>query len=454
MKVLVLGSGLLGVSSAYYLSQLGHEVTVVDRQAHPAAETSFANGGQISVSHAEPWANPSAPLKVLQWLGKEDAPLLFRIRADMRQWLWGLQFLRECTPACTCYNIEQIVRLGTYSRDMLQALRRDTGLQYDQRTQGILHFYTSQKEFDGAHGPAQQMRELGCDRRVISAEEAIKLEPALAHMRGQLAGATYTAEDESGDANRFARELVKLCEAAGVKFLMSHTITALREAGGQLEHVEATDSEGRFQRLRADSYVLAMGSLSPLYTAPLGIHLPIYPAKGYSVTMPVKDARMAHQVSLTDDEYKLVFSRLTGPGSDRLRIAGTAEFNGYDRDLNRVRCEAIVRRVEQLFPGAGDATQASYWTGLRPATPSNVPIIGKSKLPNLFFNSGHGTLGWTHACGSGKSIARIVSGLAPEVDFAFCGLSSTASISTTPAARSAATRSSTTSPSGQSTFKQ
>ena len=454
MKVLVLGSGLLGVSSAYYLSQLGHEVTVVDRQAHPAAETSFANGGQISVSHAEPWANPSAPLKVLQWLGKEDAPLLFRIRADMRQWLWGLQFLRECTPARTRYNIEQIVRLGTYSRDMLQALRRDTGLQYDQRTQGILHFYTSQKEFDGAHGPAQQMRELGCDRRVISAEEAIKLEPALAHMRGQLAGATYTAEDESGDANRFARELVKLCEAAGVKFLMSHTITALREAGGQLEHVEATDSEGRFQRLRADSYVLAMGSLSPLYTAPLGIHLPIYPAKGYSVTMPVKDSSMAHQVSLTDDEYKLVFSRLTGPGSDRLRIAGTAEFNGYDRDLNRVRCEAIVRRVEQLFPGAGDATQASYWTGLRPATPSNVPIIGKSKLPNLFFNSGHGTLGWTHACGSGKSIARIVSGLAPEVDFAFCGLSSTASISTTPAARSAATRSSTTSPSGQSTFKQ
>ena len=454
MKVLVLGSGLLGVSSAYYLSQLGHEVTVVDRQAHPAAETSFANGGQISVSHAEPWANPSAPLKVLQWLGKEDAPLLFRIRADMRQWLWGLQFLRECTPARTRYNIEQIVRLGTYSRDMLQALRRDTGLQYDQRTQGILHFYTSQKEFDGAHGPAQQMRELGCDRRVISAEEAIKLEPALAHMRGQLAGATYTAEDESGDANRFARELVKLCEAAGVKFLMSHTITALREAGGQLEHVEATDSEGRFQRLRADSYVLAMGSLSPLYTAPLGIHLPIYPAKGYSVTMPVKDARMAHQVSLTDDEYKLVFSRLTGPGSDRLRIAGTAEFNGYDRDLNRVRCEAIVRRVEQLFPCAGDATQASYWTGLRPATPSNVPIIGTSKLPNLFFNTGHGTLGWTHACGSGKSIARIVSGLAPEVDFAFCGLSSTASISTTPAARSAATRSSTTSPSGQSTFKQ
>jgi D-amino-acid dehydrogenase len=425
MQVLVLGSGLLGVSSAYYLSQLGHQVTVVDRQAHPAAETSFANGGQISVSHAEPWANPSAPLKLLQWLGKEDAPLLFRLRADMRQWLWGLQFLRECTPARTRHNITQIVRLGTYSRDMLQELRRSTGLQYDQRTQGILHFYTSQKEFDGAHGPARQMRELGCERQVISAEEAIKIEPALAQIRGQLAGATYTAEDESGDANRFARELVKLCEASGVKFLMSHTITALRSTGtgaaAQIDHVEATDSEGRFQRLRADAYVLAMGSLSPIYAAPLGIRLPIYPAKGYSVTMPVKDASVAHQVSLTDDEFKLVFSRLTGPGSDRLRIAGTAELNGYDRDLNRVRCEAIVRRVEQLFPGAGDTTQASYWTGLRPATPSNVPIIGKSKLQNFFLNTGHGTLGWTHACGSGKSIARIVSGLAPEVDFAFCG---------------------------------
>jgi D-amino-acid dehydrogenase len=421
MKIVVLGAGLLGVTSAYYLQQLGHEVTVIDRQATPAAETSFANGGQISVSHAEPWANPSAPLKLLQWLGKEDAPLLFRIRADMRQWLWGLQFLRECTPARTRNNIEQIVRLGTYSRDALQQLRRDTGIGYDQRTQGILHFYTTQKEFDGALKPSEQMRALGCERQVISADEAVRIEPALAHIRPQLAGATYTAEDESGDANRFARELVKLCEAGGVKFLMSHTVTALRAAGGQIEHVEATDSEGRFQRIQGDAYVLAMGSLSPIYTEPLGIRLPIYPAKGYSVTLPVKDAAKAHQVSLTDDEFKLVFSRYTSDAGDRMRIAGTAEFNGYDRDLNRVRCEAIVRRVEQLFPGAGDATQAQFWTGLRPATPSNVPLIGKTKLPNFFLNTGHGTLGWTHSCGSGKSIARIVSGLAPEVDFAFTG---------------------------------
>ena len=417
MRAIVLGSGLLGVSSAYYLSRLGHEVTVIDRQASPAAETSFANGGQISVSHAEPWANPSAPFKVLKWLAREDAPLLFRIRADLRQWLWVLEFLGECTPERTRRNIGQIVRLGTYSRQMLQALRSETGISYDQRTQGILHFYTDRREFEGALKPAEQMRALGCDRRVISADEAVQIEPALRHVRMQLAGATYTAEDESGDANLFARELVKLCEAGGVKFLMNHTITALREAGGKLDHVEATDKDGRFQRIRGDAYVLCMGSFSPLYVAPLGIRLPIYPAKGYSVTLPVKDESMAHRVSLTDDEYKLVFSRL----GDRLRIAGTAELNGYDRDLNRVRCEAIVRRVEQLFPGAGDTEQAQFWTGLRPATPSNVPIIGKSKLPNLFLNTGHGTLGWTHSCGSGKSIARIMSGLEPEVDFAFSG---------------------------------
>ena len=418
MKVLVLGAGLLGVTSAYFLRQKGHEVTVIDRQASPAAETSFANGGQISVSHAEPWANPGAPLKVLKWLGKEDAPLLFRVRADMHQWLWGLKFLRECTPARTRWNIAQIVRLGTYSRDTLQALRAATGLHYDQRTQGILHFYTSAKEFEGAEAPAAQMRALGCDRRVISADEAVRIEPALAHIRPRLAGATYTAEDESGDANQFARGLVVRCEADGVRFLMSHTVTALREAGGSLDHVEATDTEGRFQRLRADAYVLAMGSLSPIYARPLGIELPIYPAKGYSVTMAVRDESKAHQVSLTDDEYKLVFSRL----GNRLRIAGTAELNGYDRDLNRVRCEAIVKRVEELFPGAGDSESAQFWTGLRPATPSNVPIIGRSKLPNLYFNTGHGTLGWTHACGSGKSIARIVSGEKPEVDFAFSGM--------------------------------
>ena len=422
MRTIVLGAGLLGMTSAYFLQQLGHEVTVIDRQAAPGAETSFANGGQISVSHAEPWANPGAPLKLLQWLGREDAPLLFRLRADMRQWLWGLQFLRECTPARTRHNIEQIVRLGTYSRSVLQQLRADTGIEYDQRTQGILHFYTDQKEFDGTLGPAEQMRQLGCERRVISADEAVRIEPALAHIRPQLAGATFTAEDESGDANVFTRELARLCAEAGVEFRMGCHVQALREVGGRIDHVEVTNEEGRFERIQGAHYVLALGSFSPLLARPLGMRLPIYPAKGYSVTLPVRDAARAPQVSLTDDGFKLVFSRYTSErGGDRMRVAGTAEFNGYDRHLNPVRCEAIVRRVEQLFPGAGDTAQAQFWSGLRPATPSNVPLIGQTKIANLFLNTGHGTLGWTHACGSGKALADIVSGRVPEVDFAFQG---------------------------------
>ncbi len=417
-SVIVLGSGILGVTSAYYLSKAGCQVTVIDRQQEAASETSYANGGQISVSHAEPWANPSAPLKVLQWLGKEDAPLLFRLRADKRQWLWGLQFLRECTPAKTQYNIRQIVNLGTYSRDTLQALRAETGVHYKELTKGILHFYTSEKEFQGCLGPSAQMRELGCDRQVVSADRAVELEPALAHIRSQIAGATYTAEDESGDAKLFTRSLVELCKAQGVTFLMGHNITALNAVGGEIDHVEVTNNEGRFSTLKADAYVLAMGSYSPMLAAQVGVNLNIYPAKGYSATVKVLDPSKAPSVSLTDDEFKLVFSRY----EDSLRIAGTAELNGYDRNLNMVRCHAITRRVEQLFPGATDTASAQFWTGLRPATPSNLPYIGKSKVGKLFLNTGHGTLGWTHGCGSGKAIADIIMGNKPAVDFAFTGV--------------------------------
>lgn len=411
MKVIVLGAGVIGTTSAYYLSRLGCEVTVLERQAAPAAETSFANGGQISVSHAEPWANPGAPLKVLKWLAREDAPLLFRLRADLRQWLWGLAFLRECAPGRTRRNIEAIVRLGTYSRAKLRELRRETGLEYDHLERGILHFYTDPREFEAALGPARQMRELGCERRVISAEEAVRIEPALAAARARIAGATYTAADESGDVWRFTTGLARIAAQSGVRFLFGHDVKALREAGGRIDHVEATDAEGRYVRLRADAYVLALGSFSPLLAAPLGIRLAIYPAKGYSVTMPVLDPARAFSVSLTDDEHKLVFSRL----GERLRIAGTAELNGYDRGLNRVRCEAIVRRTLELFPGAGDASRAEYWSGLRPATPSNVPYVGQSRVPNLFLNTGHGTLGWTHACGSGALVADVVCGRKPEL---------------------------------------
>jgi D-amino-acid dehydrogenase len=411
MKVIILGAGVIGITSAYFLNRMGCEVTVVERNAAPAAETSFANGGQISVSHAEPWANPGAPLKVLKWLAQEDAPLLFRLRADLRQWLWGLAFLRECTPARTRQNIESIVRLGTFSRELLKGVRRDTGIAYDHLERGILHFYTDAREFDAAQGPTKQMLDLGCERRLISADEAVRLEPALAHIAPRLAGATYTAADESGDAHEFTVRLADHCRRAGVRFLFNHEVKSIRKAAGKVDYVEATDAEGRFVRLRADRYVLAAGSFSPLLAAPLGVRLAIYPAKGYSVTLPVADASKAYSVSLTDDERKLVFSRL----GDRLRIAGTAELNGYDRSLNRVRCEAILNRVEELFPGAGDRSRAQFWAGLRPATPSNVPYIGKSKLPNLFLNTGHGTLGWTHACGSGKLVADAVCGVRTEL---------------------------------------
>lgn len=415
MKVIVLGAGVVGVASAWFLERAGFEVTVVDRQHEPAAETSFANGGQISVSHAEPWANPGAPLKMLRWLGRDNAPLLWRLQADAAQWRWGLAFLRQCTRERARHNIAQLVRLGLYSRETLQALRRDTGLSYDQRSGGILHFYTSAAEFEAAHEPARLMRELGCERRIVSADEAVTIEPALRQARGRLVGGTYTEADESGDACRFTRELAALCRARGVRFLMGHDVTALRAAGARIEHVEVIDAEGRYTRLAADRYVLALGSHSARLAAPLGLRLNIYPAKGYSLTMPVRDAALAHQVSLTDDEFKLVFSRL----GERLRIAGTAELGGYHRALDRSRCAAILHRVEQLFPGAGDASRVEYWSGLRPATPSNLPYLGASRIANLFLNTGHGTLGWTQACGSGKALADLLAGRRPEVDFAF-----------------------------------
>jgi D-amino-acid dehydrogenase len=417
MKVIVLGAGVVGTASAWFLNKAGHEVTVIDRQPAAGLETSFANGGQISVSHAEPWANPGAPLKVLKWLFREDAPLLFRLRADLRQWQWCLRFLRECTPARTRRNIAQIVNLGLYSRAQLQALRAETGIQYDHLERGILHFYTSQSEFDAAQEPARIMREFGCELDMKTPDECVAIEPALAHARDRIVGGSWTPSDESGDAHRFTQELAAPCARNGVRFEYGTRIDRVVSEAGRIAHVEITRADGNIHRIRAEAYVASLGSYSPALLAPLGIRLHVYPAKGYSVTMPVLRDDLAHRVSLTDDEYKLVFSRL----GDRLRIAGTCELNGYDTALNEVRCQAIVRRTEELFPGAGDARAATYWTGLRPATPSNVPYIGRTRYSNLYLNTGHGTLGWTHACGSGRAIADIVSGRKPEVDFAFTG---------------------------------
>jgi D-amino-acid dehydrogenase len=410
MKVLVLGAGVIGVTTAWFLSKSGHEVTVVERRDACAMETSFANGGQISVSHAEPWANPAAPLKVLKWLAREDAPLLFRLRPDLRQWLWGLSFLRECTPARTRHNIRQIVSLGLYSRATLQALREETGIQYDHLARGILHFYTSQSELDAAIEPARVMREHGCDIEMLGPDRCVEIEPALKNSKHLLAGGSMTTSDESGDAHKFTQGLARLAARRGVRFLHGRKIVGLERSGDRIDAVQLEDG-----RLKADAYVVALGAYSPLLTRKIGVELNIYPAKGYSATVPVVDPARAYSVSLTDDEYKLVFSRL----GERMRIAGTAELNGYSTELNEVRCRAILRRTEALFPGAADMSRAQFWTGLRPATPSNVPYIGATRYPNLYLNTGHGTLGWTHACGSGRALADIVSGREPEIDFGF-----------------------------------
>ena len=417
MHILVLGAGVVGTTTAWYLQKQGHQVTVVDRQNQAGLETSYANGGQISVSHAEPWANPSAPLKVMKWLFQPDAPLLFRPRLDPAQWRWALSFLGQCTSARAAHNIRQMVNLGTYSRSQLQALRKEAGIEYNHLEKGILHFYTNPAEFDGAMEPTRIMQDLGCDRQIIDADRAVELEPALKPIRNRIAGATYTSEDESGDARMFTQNLAKRCAEAGVEFRYGTEILGFERAGERVLGIQ-TLRDGHHETLRADAYVLSMGSFSAALASQLGIFLNIYPAKGYSISVPVKNEEAAFNVSLTDDEYKLVYSRL----GDRMRVAGTAELNGYSRKLNYTRCRAIVRRTAEVMPEAGYWDQAEFWTGLRPATPSNVPYIGKSHFTNLYLNTGHGTLGWTHSCGSAAALADIIDGRKPEVDFTFSGL--------------------------------
>jgi D-amino-acid dehydrogenase len=415
MRVLVLGGGVIGVTAAWYLAGDGHEVTVVDRRPGPALETSFANGGQISASYAEPWANPEAPGKIIKWLGREDAPLLFRLRADPRQWKWALTFLLECLPARTRHNTIQCLNLALYSRRCLQALRADTGIEYDQLERGILQFYTDRAEFDQGVAAAALMRQYGCDRDVRTADECVAIEPALAQCRDRIAGGIYTATDESGDAQAFTTGLAARAAARGVVMRFGVTVDALQAAAGRIDRVRVYDAEGRYAHVQADAYVVALGTQSPFLLELLGVPCNVYPAKGYSATIEVDGHGGAPTVSLTDLAWKIVFTRL----GERLRVAGTAELSGYDGSLNHTRCLALAQRTFDLFPDAGRREGIRYWSGLRPATPSNVPLVGRTRYANLFLNTGHGTLGWTMACGSGRALADLVAGRAPEVDFAF-----------------------------------
>jgi len=417
MRVLVAGAGVVGVAAAWYLAADGHEVTVVDRRDGPALETSFANGGQISAAHAEPWANPGAPWKILRWLGREDAPLLFRFSADWQQWRFALGFLRECLPARTRRNTRACLALALHSRDCLRALRAETRIQYDQRERGILEFYTDEDEFAAGVATAAAMRAFGAERDAKTVAECVAIEPALAACRDRIVGGIYTGSDESGDAQRFTVELARLAAARGVTFRWRTTIAALDAAGDALRGLRCIDEHGTPTTLAADAYVIALGSYSPLLLRPIGVPAPIYPTKGYSATIDVGAHRGAPEVSLTDIAAKIVISRL----GTRLRIAGTAELAGYDTSLNAVRCEALVRRTFSLFPDAGERSSAVYWAGLRPATPSNVPLVGRTRYRNLYLDTGHGTLGWTMACGSGSALAAIVAGRKPAVDFPFTG---------------------------------
>lgn len=407
MKVAVIGAGVIGVTSAWYLARDGHQVTVIERQPGPARETSFANGGQISVSHAEPWSSPATPGKLLRWLGRDDAPLLWRLRADPVQWAWGGRFLSECRPARFRRNTEALVRLGLYSRTQLAILRDELGLAYEQRLRGILHIYGDQKSWQHACRQAERMRSFGCERHPVSGEECRHLEPALAASEAPIYGGTYTAQDESGDAWRFSCELARSAAVAGVSFRFDTAVDGLVAEAGKVRAVRLAGGEV----FCADAYVVACGSYSPQLLGQIGMHVPIYPVKGYSATYTTDAVAALPTVSLTDEAHKLVYSRL----GDRLRVAGTAEFCGYDLSLNARRCQALAARAELLFPALRRASGPEFWAGLRPATPGNVPFVGRTGLANLWLNSGHGTLGWTLACGSGRLLADLLAGRAPEI---------------------------------------
>jgi D-amino-acid dehydrogenase len=413
VQVVVLGAGVVGVTAAWYLRQAGHQVTVIDRQPGPGLETSFANGGQISASHAEPWANPAIPAKALKWFGRADAPLVLKPRFDPALWAWLGRFLLNCTATRARINTERALRVALYSRIALKELRAETGIRYDQQTRGILHIYRDRAELDHAVLEAEYMTRLGCARRVLTPAECVAVEPALAAARDDLVGGIYSPDDESGDAHKFTVALAALAAGRGVGFRYGVDVRRLVAEGDRLARVETSTGS-----VTADLFVLSLGSYSPLLLRPLGLRLPVYPAKGYSVSIPIAGHVGAPTVSLTDDEHKLVYSRL----GETLRVAGTAEFAGYDTALDETRARTILAKAMALFPDCGEPSGARFWCGLRPKTPDSVPVIGPTRLKNLLLNTGHGTLGWTMACGSGRIVADLASGRRPEIEMTGLGI--------------------------------
>lgn len=406
MKLAVMGAGVIGVATAYYLAREGARVTVVDRQPGPALETSFANGGQISANHATPWATPGTPRKALKWLGRVDAPLLFHLRADRALLAWLLRFLANCRGDRLRVNVERALRVALYSRAQLALLRAETGITYDEVTRGILHIFRNRKDYQEALPLLPLMNELGCERRIVDADACVAIEPALAHARPDLVGGIFSPCDESGDAYLFTVRLAEAATELGAVFRWGETIRRLVTRGDRVTAIETDRGT-----VEADAYVLALGSYAPPLLKPLGIDLPVYPAKGYSVTIPVAGHAGAPVVSLIDDEFKMVYSRLGG----RLRVAGTAEFAGYDTTVTEARARFLRDTAMGLFPDCGEPERAEFWAGLRPSTPDGVPVIGPTRLANLWLNAGHGTLGWTMACGSGRLLADLLLGRPPGI---------------------------------------
>ncbi|AVS83471.1 amino acid dehydrogenase [Paracidovorax avenae] len=429
MKTIVLGAGIIGISTAWHLLERGHEVVVVDRQPDASLETSYANAAQISVSYCEPWANREAPWKALKWMFDKEAPLLFRPQMDWDQWRWSLKFLAQCNDAAFARNVQQIVALGAYSHAALKDMVRTTGIEYHRLERGIAHFYTDQKSFDAAGKAVDLMRQYGVQRRIVSRDELLQIEPAFRAYGDRITGGTYTSTDESGDARVFTQALARRCAERGAQFLFGHDVLRLQRTGDAIDAVTVRPREpgSATQELRADAFVVACGS----YTAPLlrtvGVDLPIYPGKGYSATFPLLRPEGAPMVSTIDDGKKIAMSRL----GNFLRVAGTIELGGFDLSLDspvaRARCHMLSRRIAEILPGVCDTRtpeeggNPQYWTGLRPATPTNIPFIGRTRVGRLWVNAGHGTLGWTHGAGSGKAMAELLSGERPAMDFGFLG---------------------------------